>query len=228
MLVGLTLLLAVMVGVGMLLRAAERANQTDWGGPWLNRLEGLNRLFCRTLHHLDPEPLHLPESGPALVACNHLSGLDPLLLLAASPRPLRFLIAAEEYHRFGLRWLYRAVGCIPVERSGRPERAFREALKVLQAGEVVALFPHGKIHLDTDPPRRLKGGVARLSRLANCPVTPVRITGVTGLGQTFLALCQPSRAHVHSYPPFDCSVLGTEACLTTLEQLISGWEVPKK
>lgn len=222
MVIGWLLLSTVVVALLLLLRACERANRTDWGGPWLNRLEGFNRLFCRWFHRLDPEPLHLPESGPALLACNHLSGLDPLLLIASSPRPLSFIIAAEEYHRFGFTWLFRATRCIPVERSGRPEKAFREALKVLQRGEVVAIFPHGRIHLDDDPPRPLKAGVARLAQLADCPVTPARITGVTGVRQTVLAVFRRSRAHVASYPPLDCMGVDEKGCLAELERLISG------
>lgn len=217
-------LLAVVVITifGWLHVLSERAHVADWGVGWANRIDGLNRLFCRHFHHLDPEPLHIPESGPALVACNHVSGLDPLLLVAASHRPLRFIIAAEQYHRFGLNWLFRAAGCIPVERSGRPEKAFREALRALQAGEVVALFPHGKIHLDSDEPRPLKAGVYKLSQMANCPIVPARLTGVRGEGHTVLAVLIRSRAHVHSYRPLDCSQVESKACLEELDRIISG------
>ena len=99
------------------IRTCEAANGADWGSRWLNRLDGLNRILCRRVHRLKHEPLKLPVSGGVLVASNHVSGLDPLLLIAASPRPLRFLIAREQYQRWWLRWLFRAVGCIPVERT---------------------------------------------------------------------------------------------------------------
>lgn len=202
--------------------ASARANVADWGIGWANRIDGLNRLFCRYFHHLYPEPLHIPDTGPALVACNHVSGLDPLLLIAASQRPLRFIIAIEEYHRFGFTWLFRAAGCIPVERSGRPEKAFREALRALQAGEVVALFPHGKIHLDTDPPRPLKAGVYKLAQMADCPIVPARLTGIRGEGLGIPAVVLRSHAHVHSYEPLDCSEREAKACLEELEKIISG------
>ena len=215
-------LAAIILLFGWLHVIGERANVADWGAGWTNRLDGLNRLFCRHYHHLDPEPLHIPDSGPALVACNHVSGLDPLLLVAASHRPLRFIIAAEQYHRFGLNWLFRAAGCIPVDRSGRPEKAFREALRALHAGEVVALFPHGKIHLDNDPPRPLKGGVYKLSQMAKCPIVPARLTGIRGEGHTVLAVLIHSRAHVHSYRPLDCSGIEAKPCLVELDKIISG------
>ena len=220
------LLIASLGAIAILLwalhRASERANEVDWGTPFRNRLDGLTRLFCRHYHRLDPEPLHIPETGPALVACNHISGLDPLLLIAASKRPLRFIIAAEEYHRFGFNWLFRAAGCIPVERSTRPERAFREALRALQAGEVVALFPHGKMHLDSEPYRPLKAGIYKLSQLADCPVIPARITGVRGQGMVFPPVFLPCRAHVYSYKPLDCAGMEQQSCLARLESIISG------
>jgi len=104
------------------------------------------------------------STGCALLACNHISGLDPFLLIAASPRPLRFMIAREEYERFGLRWLFRRGHCIPVDRDRQPERALREALRALNAGEVVAVFPQGGIQRESQGHRKLKGGVVRLAQ----------------------------------------------------------------
>lgn len=184
------------------LRHCEAASPSDWGDPWHNRLVGCITLFCRKYHGLDPQlRLPLPERGCALVAANHVSGLDPLLLLASSPRPLRFLIAREQYERFGLTWIFRSGGCIPVDRGRRPERAMREAMRALEEGEVVAVFPHGTIHLETDPPRKLKGGVVRLAQKSGCPIYPVRLDGIRGQGHTLLALPIPSRARLTLLAP---------------------------
>lgn len=204
------------------LRHCERQTLADWGGPWRNRIAGLNVLFCRYYHHLRAEPLPLPPSGPAVVASNHLSGLDPLLMIAASPRPLRFLIAREEYERFGLTWLFRLAGCIPVDRERRPERALLEALRVLRSGEVVALFPHGRIHLDTDPPRRLKGGAVYLAQHADCPILPVRVGGMRFQGHILLAVLVPGRAWLRAQPLLDCRGRSREACLQRLAEAIEG------
>ena len=219
-----SLLLIVLLLLGSLLwwliRACDRANGADWGGRWLNRLDGLNRLFCRRFHRLHGALDALPQTGPALLVSNHISGLDPLLLIAASPRPLRFIIAAEQYHRFGLQWLFRAVGCIPVDRRGRPERAFREALRAVAEGEVVALFPHGRIHLDEESPRPLKAGVAKLSQLASCPVYPVRIDGVTGQGQVVSAVFRRSRARLTDFAPVHCEAQAQVECLSAIAKRI--------
>lgn len=212
-------LLVVLPGV-WLWRLGGRYNEADWGTCIANRIDGLNRLFCRRFHRLSAACLPLPESGPALVVANHVSGLDPLLLIAASRRPLRFIIAAEQYHRFGLHWLFRLAGCIPVDRSGRPERAFREALKALAEGQVVALFPHGTIHLDSEPPLPLKRGVARLAQLADCPVYPVRLEGVKGEGQVVLAAFRRGNPRLTSHAPVNCHRLSDGDCLRYISEYI--------
>ncbi|MGD8931917.1 MAG: lysophospholipid acyltransferase family protein, partial [Chromatiales bacterium] len=143
-------------------RRCLAASDVDWGNSMLNRFDGCIRLFCRHWHRLQPVELAIPETGPAILVSNHISGLDPLLMVSCSRRPLRFLIAREQYQRIGLRRLYKAIGCIPVDRERSPEKALRAAFRALRAGEVIALFPHGKIHLDSEPPRRLKAGAARL------------------------------------------------------------------
>lgn len=217
--VGLGLALALWLGRRFVLRC-ESASPADWGRRRTNAIVGFIHLFCRRVHHLRYEPLTLPTEGGALVAANHMSGLDPFLLIAASPRPLRFLIAREQYERFGLNWLFRLAFCIPVDREGRPERALRDALRALEAGDVVALFPHGKIHLDTDPPRRLKGGVARLAHKTGCPICPVRLDDVRGAGHTILAVFIPSRARLQAFPLMSCADLTHDECLKRLTELL--------
>lgn len=214
------LLAAALFLLWRLWRAIGEANEVDWGRGWMNRLDGLNRLLCWRYHRLKADCIALPGQGPAILAANHISGLDPLLLMAASPRPLRFIIAAEQYHRFGFTWLFRAVGCIPVDREGRPERAFRAALKALEEGEVVALFPHGTIHLDSDPPRRLKAGAVRLAQLAHCPISPVRIEGVKAQGRIFLPVLLRADARIENFPLLSCEEMETAECLQRLQQTL--------
>jgi 1-acyl-sn-glycerol-3-phosphate acyltransferase len=191
----LLIVLATLVVVGLI------SARTDWGGPHVNWLDGWTRLLCRYLHGLKNTRLALPEKGPAIVVANHVSGVDPLLLIAASQRPLRFLIATEQYERPILHWLFRLAGCIPVDRKGRPEQALRAARRALEQGEVLALFPHGKIHLDTDPPRPIKGGVVRLAAWSGAPIYPVRIDGVKAEGKIILAPLVPSRVRLTFHQP---------------------------
>ena len=213
---------AVFLLATVLIFASLRANEADWGRGWRNVLDGMVRLFCRYFHRLKYQPVPLPERGPALVVSNHVSGLDPLLLVTASKRPLRFLIAEEEYHRFGLRWLFRAAGCIPVDRNRRPDIALHQARRALERGEVIALFPHGGIHLDSDPPRKLKGGVFRLAQWLGCPVFPVRLDGIRGEGRTLSAVVMRSRARLRSCPPLECAGRTQEWCLERIRRCIEG------
>lgn len=218
----LVVLAAVAGSLTWLLHACRRANLTDWGVGWMNLLDGLNRLYCRHFHRLADVRLYLPETGPAIVVSNHVSGLDPLLLIAASPRPLRFLIAREQYSRFGLTWLFRATGCIPVDRDSRPERAMRAALEQLNNGEVVALFPHGKIHLDTDPPRRLKAGAVRLAQLTGSSIFPFRISGIRCQGHVIRPLFCRSRVVLDALPALEIAESDVHGVLDELATTLLG------
>lgn len=194
--------------------------EADWGGPSVNWLDGWTRLICRYIQRLPEQKINLPETGPAIVVANHVSGVDPLLLISASKRPLRFLIAREEYERPLVRWVFKKAGCIPVDRTSRPEQALRQALRALQQGEVIALFPHGKIHLDSDPPRKIKGGVGRLASWSSAPVFPVRIDGVSAQGKVFTAPFVPSRVQLTMDSALHCSTETMSQCLQDISTAI--------
>lgn len=201
-------------------RACHRANVVDWGHSWINILDGFLRLYIKYFHRFKYQPVPLPESGAALLVSNHVSGLDPLLMIAACNRPVRFMIAQEQYDRFGLNWVFRQVGCIPLQRGARIEKPFRAALQALENGEVVALFPEGAIHTRRKPAKRLKGGVAKLSELSGAPVYPVTIDGILIEGFTVLTLFMPNKASLTSYPVINCLSLGHETCMAKLTKIL--------
>lgn len=204
-----------------LLRMLERHNGADWGAKWLNRLDGLNRLVCRRFHRLQHAPLPLPAQGGALVVANHVSGLDPLLMIAASPRPLRFMIAWDEYERWWLKWLFRAIGCIPVGGPGGHRVALQRAKEALEAGEVVALFPQGGIHLDSGP-IRLKRGVTFIAEITRVPIYPLRLEGIGGRGFKVAAVFIRSRARIFHFDPLYYRSGEHEPFLNELGRLLSG------
>ena len=216
------------VAAGYLWRRAiahcEAAQGANWGGKWLNRLDGLNRLICHRFPRLQHDPIRLPATGPALLVANHVSGLDPLLMIAASPRPLRFIIAREEYQRFGFAWLFRAIGCIPIERSANPRRALKATVEALARGEVVALFPHGRIHLDRNGPGTLKRGIVYLAKTSGAPVYPLRIDGVRGEGRTIIAVTMRSRARIRVFKRLHYADEAPEQLLETLAKLLGNDE----
>ena len=213
-------LFIISVLIALVIYKSHKASKVDWGGSAVNWVDGLVRLLCRYLHRLPPTEIPLPESGPAIVVANHVSGLDPFLLIAACHRPLRFLIAREEYERPILHWLFKASGCIPVDRGGKHEQALRQALRALKEGEVVAIFPHGKIHLDSDPPRKIKGGVARLAAWSEAAIYPVRIDGVGAQGYTVIAPIVPSRVILSLKEKIVCQQTQLDKCLAAISLAI--------
>ena len=163
----------------VLLYIGNKARCADWGSWGFNGLCGLNRLFCIHYHGMSDLTVVFPPDKGALLVGNHLSGLDGFLLQAISSRPVRFMIAREETERFGLRWLFKGARVIPVDRTARPEQAFRAALQALKHGDVIGMFPQGKIGRGGS----LKRGVTKLAELAQVDVYPVYLDGVKGEGE---------------------------------------------
>jgi len=210
------LTLVVLLAVYFVLRHFQGATLADWGGKWRNRLAGLNRRFCQYYHRLQHDVLQLPEQGGAVVVGNHVSGLDPMLMIAASPRPLRFLVAREEYDRWYLTWLFRLAGCIPVERESNPRAAFYAARRAIENGEVVALFPQGRILKRGESMVRLKRGAVALAKMTGVPLYPMRIDGVRGQGLAVAAALVPGKVRITTFEPIDTRVVDEQEILRQL------------
>jgi len=198
-----------------------RYHVADWGHFFINVIDGWIRIYCRYFHGFIYQPIPVSEHGPSLLACNHLSGLDPFLIVAACRRPIRFMIAKEEYERFGLQWLFRAAGCIPVERFGRVETAFRASLAALHNGEVVALFPEGGINRTEQPLRKLKPGIIKLAKLAAVPITALRVEGMRAQGHTLTPVFLPGQSRLYVLPELDCVNKTDDDALTQLALFLS-------
>ncbi|MBV1911425.1 MAG: 1-acyl-sn-glycerol-3-phosphate acyltransferase [Kangiellaceae bacterium] len=182
------LLLIVLVG--------HKHNGANWGHPATNILDGWIRLYCKRFHRQGNQTIEIPEGAPLILAANHLSAIDPFLLIAATDRPIRFMIAKEEYDKPILKYMFRAAGCIPVDRGGRVEGAFRTALRAIKAGELVALFPQGGIHSEATPRKIIKPGIIKLSELSQCSILPVRIRGISAPGTMVKCLYRRSRIEI--------------------------------
>lgn len=118
----------------------------------------------------------MPRQGPLIVAINHLSLLDPILVGAALPRPVHFM-AKEELFRYPLLGLLlRWVRAFPVRRGEADREAIASGLRILQAGGVVGIFPEGTRSLDGRL-LSLQGGTAFLALKSGAPIVPVAISG---------------------------------------------------
>ncbi|WP_196137720.1 lysophospholipid acyltransferase family protein [Aliikangiella sp. G2MR2-5] len=177
--IGLSISLLVIIVLGII---GYKFNEADWGHWATNILDGWIRIYCRYYHRQYQHSVHIPVEPHVILAANHVSGIDPFLMITATDRPIRFMIAKEEYEKPVLNWMFRAAGCIPVDRSGRVEKAFRSALRAIQAGELVALFPQGGIHRPDEPRVTTKPGIVRLAQLSQCPIYAIRINGVGAPG----------------------------------------------
>jgi 1-acyl-sn-glycerol-3-phosphate acyltransferase len=114
---------------------------------------------------------NVPPAGPLVVAGNHDSMLDPFLLAAVIPRPMRYLGKAELWKVPGLRWWLGTVEAIPVHRGRSDIAAIRSAIEALEAGEVVGIFPEGGVGREGPWLR----GAARMALATGAPLLPVRL-----------------------------------------------------
>lgn len=116
-------------------------------------------------------------AGAVIVVANHTSGLDPVILQASSPRRIiHFMMAREYYEKWPLSLIYKAFGAIPVNRTGNDIAAVRLALRALQEGKVLGLFPEGKISMDGSL-QEGRPGVAAIALMSGATVVPACITG---------------------------------------------------
>jgi 1-acyl-sn-glycerol-3-phosphate acyltransferase len=126
---------------------------------------------------------HLPLAGPAIVACNHVSFIDPVLLMAASPRPIRFLMDARIFRMPGLGLVFRLAKAIPIaprnEDPAAYEAAFAAADQVLAEGDLLGIFPEGGITRDGEL-MPFKGGIMRILEKRPVPVVPLALQNVWG------------------------------------------------
>ena len=131
---------------------------------------------------------HIPTDGAAVLVCNHVSFIDAVLLMAASPRPIRFIMDHRIFRVPVLGWLFKLAKAIPIApQKDDPvayERAFAQAVDVLREGDLLAIFPEGAITRDgTLQP--FKGGVMKILAAAreegiDPPVIPMALTNLWG------------------------------------------------
>lgn len=126
---------------------------------------------------------HIPASGAAVLVCNHVSFVDAVVLTAASPRPIRFIMDHRIFAIPVLGALFRLAKAIPVaprsEDAATYERAFAEAAAVLREGDLLAVFPEGGITRDGTL-GEFKGGVMKILQGHPAPVVPMALNNLWG------------------------------------------------
>jgi 1-acyl-sn-glycerol-3-phosphate acyltransferase len=131
---------------------------------------------------------NLPTQGAAVLTCNHVSFIDALLLMAASPRPIYFVMDHRIFKTPVMGWFFKLLKAIPIApRSEDPamyEAAFEAAAKVLREGDLLAIFPEGGITKNGEL-QPFKGGIMKILENAkrdgvDAPVIPMALTNLWG------------------------------------------------
>jgi len=141
-------------------------------------------ILIHTMYRVKKEGLdNVPETGPCIVVCNHVSYVDAIVIAACVRRPIRFVMDHRIFRVPFLNWLFRTMQSIPVasarEDAKLKEQAFEDAAAALRAGEVVGIFPEGTLTADGEL-GSFRPGVERMVQETPVPVVPMALRGLWG------------------------------------------------
>jgi len=141
-------------------------------------------LLIHTFYRVDKAGLeNIPDEGPCIVVCNHVSYVDAVVIAACVRRPLRFVMDHRIFRIPVLSFIFRTMRTIPIapakEDAAMKERAFAEAAAALRAGEVVGIFPEGRL-TDTGELNPFRPGVQQMLATTPVPVVPMALSGLWG------------------------------------------------
>ncbi|NEX61616.1 MFS transporter [Noviherbaspirillum galbum] len=133
------------------------------------------------VHAVDTD--RIPEEGPAVLVCNHVSYVDAVVIMAASPRPIRFVMDHRIFKIPVLSWIFRTAKAIPIapakEDPWLMEKSFVDIAQALHEGELVCIFPEGKL-TSTGEMNEFKGGIRKILDRSPVPVIPMALRGLWG------------------------------------------------
>ena len=141
-------------------------------------------LLIHTIHRV--KGVHterIPAQGAAVLVCNHVSYVDAIVIVAASPRPIRFVMDHRIFKMPLLGWLFRAGRAIPIASAKEDpwlmEKAYVDIAQALHQGDLVCIFPEGKLTA-TGEMNEFKGGIAKIVERSKVPVIPMALRGLWG------------------------------------------------
>jgi 1-acyl-sn-glycerol-3-phosphate acyltransferase len=141
-------------------------------------------LLIHTIHRVATVDVErIPDAGPAVLVCNHVSYVDAIVIGAASPRPIRFVMDHRIFKMPLLGWIFRTAKAIPIAPAKEDpflmERAFIDIAEALHQGDLVCIFPEGKL-TSTGEINEFRGGVAKIVERSKVPVIPMALRGLWG------------------------------------------------
>ena len=144
---------------------------------------------------------NVPKEGAIILAGNHPSYLDPVLVALPIRRTIRYMAWDALFKVPVLGWMIRALGAFPVDiRKGKGESAFFEACRVLKEGFALGIFPEGQ-RSEQGPMGELKTGVARLAIETDAVIVPITIAGASRAWPKWRLLPKPARILVRYHTP---------------------------
>lgn len=141
-------------------------------------------LLVKAVYRLRSEGVeHIPLAGPAVLVANHVSFADAVILMGASPRPVRFVMDYRIFRTPLLGFVFRHCGAIPIASAkddpALMEKAFAEVSTALANGELIGIFPEGGITMDGEL-QPFRPGIARILAANPVPVVPMALSGLWG------------------------------------------------
>lgn len=141
-------------------------------------------LLIHTVHRVRGINIErIPEQGPAVLVCNHVSYMDAIVIMAYSPRPIRFVMDHSIFKIPFLSWVFRTAKAIPIapakEDPWLMEKAFVDIAQALHEGDLVCIFPEGKLTRDGEI-NEFKGGVMKIIERTPVQVIPMALRGLWG------------------------------------------------
>jgi len=144
--------------------------------PFYTASRALCRLLIRAVYGFRADnAANVPGDGPVIVACNHVSYLDPVVLGIGFRRPVTYLAKKELFAIPILGTVITGLGVYPLDREAGGVAAVRAALRALKDGRCIGIFPEGTRNLSGAV--QGKGGAALLASLSGAPVVPAAISG---------------------------------------------------
>lgn len=125
----------------------------------------------------------IPHEGAAVLVCNHVSYVDALVIMAASPRPIRFVMDHRIFNIPLLSWIFKHAKAIPIS-TGKDdpwimEKAYVDIAQALHEGELVCIFPEGRLTVDGEL-NAFRNGVTKIIERSPVPVIPMALRGLWG------------------------------------------------
>jgi 1-acyl-sn-glycerol-3-phosphate acyltransferase len=141
-------------------------------------------MLIHTFYRVDEKGLErIPAEGACVVVCNHVSYVDAIVIAACVRRPIRFVMDHRIFRIPLLNFIFRTMRTIPIapasEDPAMKQRAFEEAAAALKAGEIVGIFPEGKL-TSTGDLDVFRPGLQRILQQAPAPVVPMALQGLWG------------------------------------------------